>query len=53
MHTVVALIVHLRTCVINSKIQGRSLYVVKVIYMSLGTSLNGKNSLPQGANSFL
>ena len=37
----------------NSKIQGRSPNVVKVINHTIKTTLKGNNLLPLGANSFL
>ena len=44
-------ITHVRNKTIN--IQGRSPYVVKVIFIPKGTAFKGKYLLPQGANSFL
>ena len=37
----------------NSKIQGRSLYVIKLIFHTKGTALKAKDLLRVGANSFL
>ena len=47
-------IAQLRMCVMTIvHIQGKSPNVLIVISIPLGTSLKGKNSLPEGANSFL